>query len=99
MVELRAVPPGFPMYGALTLQRGTYSHDLLKNRGALVRPELRDARLHKPLTMLLFGMINWTFTWLRPDGDLSHAALAALVSDLFFGGLGAVHTPQPVPTP
>ncbi len=66
---------------------------------ALVRPELRDARLHKPLTMLLFGMINWTFTWLRPDGDLSHDALAALVSDLFFGGLGAVHAPQPVPTP
>ncbi len=66
---------------------------------ALVRPELRDARLHKPLTMLLFGMINWTFTWLRPDGDLSHAALAALVSDLFFGGLGAVHAPQPVPPP
>ena len=62
---------------------------------ALVRPELRDAKLHKPLTMLLFGMINWTFTWLRPDGELSHEALAALVSDLFFGGLGAVHAPQP----
>jgi TetR/AcrR family transcriptional regulator len=55
-----------------------------------VRPELRDAKLHKPLTMLLFGMINWTFTWLRPDGDLSHEALAVLVGDLFFGGLGAV---------
>lgn len=55
-----------------------------------VRPELREAGLHKPLTMLLFGMINWTFTWLRPDGALSHEALAALVSDLFFGGLGAV---------
>jgi TetR/AcrR family transcriptional regulator len=57
---------------------------------AAVRPELRGARLHKPLTMLLFGMINWTFTWLRPDGDLSHEALAMLVSDLFFGGLPAV---------
>ncbi len=57
-----------------------------------VRPELRTARLHKPLTMLLFGMINWTFTWLRPEGELSHEAVAALVSDLFFGGLGAVQT-------
>lgn len=57
-----------------------------------VRPELRTARLHKPLTMLLFGMINWTFTWLRPEGELSHEALATLVSDLFFGGLGAVQT-------
>ena len=60
-----------------------------------VRPELREAQLHKPLTRLLFGMINWTFTWLRPDGDLSHDALAALVSDLFFGGLGAVRLRQP----
>jgi TetR/AcrR family transcriptional regulator len=63
----------------------------------LVRPELRDARLQKPLTMLLFGMINWTFTWLRPDGALSHEALAGLVSDLVFGGLGAVQLHQPTP--
>ncbi|MFG6466286.1 TetR/AcrR family transcriptional regulator [Roseateles sp. BYS87W] len=62
-----------------------------------VRPELHEARLHKPLTMLLFGMINWTFTWLRPDGELSHETLASLVSDLFFGGLGAVQPPAPAP--
>ena len=66
---------------------------------SLVRPELKDAKLHKPLTMLLFGMINWTFTWLRPDGELSHEALAALVSDLFFGGLGAVQMRQPALIP
>lgn len=65
----------------------------------LVRPELRDARLHKPLTMLLFGMINWTFTWLRPEGDLSHQTLAGLVGDLFFGGLGAVQAPVPAAIP
>jgi AcrR family transcriptional regulator len=27
-------------------------------------------------TMMLFGMINWTFTWLRPDGPMSYAAFA-----------------------
>ncbi|MDM4765843.1 TetR/AcrR family transcriptional regulator [Pelomonas sp. SE-A7] len=59
---------------------------------AAVRPELEAAKLHKPLTMLLFGMINWTFTWLRPDGDLSYEAMAPIVADLFFGGLGAVAT-------
>jgi putative ABC transport system permease protein len=41
MVELRGVGPAFPLYGTLTLQDGqTYSHDLLANHGALVRPEL-----------------------------------------------------------
>jgi putative ABC transport system permease protein len=41
MVELRAVQPGFPFYGALTLQDGRpYSHRLLEGRGALVRPEV-----------------------------------------------------------
>jgi TetR/AcrR family transcriptional regulator len=62
---------------------------------AAVRPELQAARLHKPLTMLLFGMINWTFTWLRPDGELSYEAVAPMVADLFFGGLGAVQTTAP----
>ena len=28
------------------------------------------------LTMMLFGMINWTFTWLRPGGPMSYAAFA-----------------------
>ncbi len=40
MVELRAVQANFPFYGAMTLQQGAYSHALLENHGALVRPEL-----------------------------------------------------------
>jgi TetR/AcrR family transcriptional regulator len=61
------------------------------------RPGL-DRSMHKPLAMLLFGMINWTFTWLRPAGRLSHEALAPVVADLFLGGLGAVHGPAPEAT-
>jgi AcrR family transcriptional regulator len=57
---------------------------------AQVRPELIAADLHKPLAMLLFGMMNWMFTWLQPDGKLSHADMAPVVADLFLGGLGAV---------
>ena len=59
------------------------------------RPELRAGDLHKPLTMLLFGMMNWMFTWLQPGGRLTHAAMAPIVADLFFGGLGAVRVPAP----
>jgi len=40
MVELRAVQAAFPFYGTLTLREGSYSHDRLTGRGALVRPEL-----------------------------------------------------------
>jgi len=55
-----------------------------------VRPELDASKMAKPLTMLLFGMINWMFMWLKPDGELTHARMAAVVSDLLFGGIGAV---------
>jgi len=55
-----------------------------------LRPELKKARLAKPLTMLLFGMINWMFTWMQPTGPLDHAAMAPIVADLFLGGLPAV---------
>ena len=60
-----------------------------------VRPEL--ALQATPLAMLLFGMINWTFTWMKPGGRLSHATLAPIVAALFFGGLPAVEAPTPRP--
>jgi AcrR family transcriptional regulator len=46
-----------------------------------------------PLAMILFGMMNWTFTWLRADGVLKHEDLAPVVADLFIGGLGRVRPP------
>jgi len=39
------------------------------------------------LTMTVFGMINWTFTWLKPGGKLSYADFADMVVDLLDGGL------------
>jgi AcrR family transcriptional regulator len=60
--------------------------------GAL-RSDLQQQALDVPLAMLLFGMMNWTFTWLRPDGPLTHASLAPVVLQLLLGGLPAV---QPV---
>jgi TetR/AcrR family transcriptional regulator len=61
---------------------------------AEVRPAMAQAGLEKPLTMLLFGMINWLFTWFRPGEPLSHAQMAPLVADLFLGGLGAVSSAE-----
>jgi AcrR family transcriptional regulator len=59
-----------------------------------VRPQLRRAALTKPLTMLLFGMINWMFTWMKAEGPLDYDAMAPIVADLFLGGLGAVRLPR-----
>lgn len=50
----------------------------------------RGGKLVKPLTMTLFGMINWTFTWMRDDGPLSYDDMATLVADLFLHGLVGV---------
>lgn len=60
---------------------------------AEARPALAAAALDKPLTMLLFGMMNWMFTWLRPDGRLAAPQIAPIVADLFLGGLHRVHAP------
>ncbi len=57
-----------------------------------LRPELAQAQLATPMTMLLFGMINWMFTWLQPGGTLDYDTLAPMVADLFLGGLSAVKT-------
>ena len=59
-----------------------------------LRPELTAALLTKPLTMLLFGMINWMFTWMKPGGELDYDIMAPIVADLFLGGLGAVTPSQ-----
>ena len=61
-----------------------------------VRPDLLPQAT--PLAMLLFGMINWTFTWMKPGGQLTHAALAPMVAALFFGGLPAVEAPTGQPS-
>lgn len=58
-----------------------------------LRPQADHDGLTKALTMLLFGMMNWMFTWLKPDGVLSYDSMAPVVADLFLGGLGAVQTP------
>jgi TetR/AcrR family transcriptional regulator len=51
------------------------------------------AQMAKPLTMLLFGMINWMFTWMRPDGELDYDAMGQIVADLFLGGVSKVKPP------
>jgi AcrR family transcriptional regulator len=39
------------------------------------------------VTMMLFGMINWTFTWLRPGGPMAYTDFAEQVIALLERGL------------
>jgi AcrR family transcriptional regulator len=50
-------------------------------------PQRLTERNQTALTMMLFGMINWTFTWLRPDGPMSYAGFADEVVLLLERGL------------
>lgn len=56
-------------------------------------PELAGRKLEKPLSMLLFGMINWLFTWFRDEGPLDYPALARLVAGFATGGLARISAP------
>ncbi|MGE0314743.1 MAG: TetR/AcrR family transcriptional regulator [Lautropia sp.] len=62
------------------------------------QPAQHDAGLTTPLTMLLFGMINWMFTWMKPDGPLTHEMMGSIVADLFAGGVPAVCVPPATAT-
>jgi len=57
-------------------------------------PERVDARNQTAITMTLFGMINWTFTWLRPGGPLSYDAFADEVIALLERGLSSPLNPH-----
>ena len=52
-------------------------------------PQRLNAGNQTAITMMLFGMINWTFTWLRPGGPLTYAAFAEEVISLLERGLAA----------
>lgn len=52
-------------------------------------PRRLTAHNQTAVTMMLFGMINWTFTWLRPGGPMSYAAFADEVIAMLEGGLAA----------
>ncbi|MNL51168.1 hypothetical protein D3C87_1742440 [compost metagenome] len=54
---------------------------------AATRPDLQESQLHKLLTMFLFGMLNWMFTWFRTDGRFTYAQMAPIATQLFLNGI------------
>lgn len=60
--------------------------DLAPERGAV---DLRVA------TFSLFGMMNWIYTWYRPDRDVSVDRLTREMLHIFLGGFPAPMPPEP----
>lgn len=56
-----------------------------------INPKLAKNRaLLTPVTMSLFGMLNWVYTWFRPDGPVSREQYADIATTLILDGLKAV---------
>jgi AcrR family transcriptional regulator len=68
--------PGQPSQRARIVQR---QRDIVSAFTRFLRrayPERLNDHNQTALTMMLMGMINWTFTWLRPGGAISYAQFA-----------------------
>jgi len=59
----------------------TFSHAVLG-----VAPHLKDTRMLKPVTMSLFGMVNWHYLWFKSTGSVTRADYADLVTRLVVDG-------------
>ncbi len=54
---------------------------------AAVNPRLKaNKRLLKPVTMSLFGMLNWQYLWFRPTGELTRSDYAEMVAAIIISG-------------
>lgn len=51
-----------------------------------VAPQLKGTTLLKPVTMSLFGMVNWHYLWFKNGGSVSRADYADLVTRLIADG-------------
>jgi TetR/AcrR family transcriptional regulator len=91
--ELAALPP------ARQQELKAYERRLVDLFAGVLRdinPMLaRGNRLLKPVTMSLFGMINWSYLWFRPGGPMSRLAYADLVTTIVVDGIAKLGTDAP----
>jgi len=67
--------------------------EIVKDVLAELRPGM-PAALNLPAAMLYFGMINWTHTWLDPEGAATPEQIATLASNVFLEGLERGEIPK-----
>lgn len=62
---------------------------------ASVAPHLKGTKMLTPVTMSLFGMVNWHYLWFKSTGSVSRAEYADLVTRLIVDGARNVLKPSP----
>src|SRR6201991_285679 len=60
--------------------------DILAAALAAARPRVSHKRVLKPLTMTVFGMLNWHYLWFREGGSMTRAEYADFVTRLILAG-------------
>jgi TetR/AcrR family transcriptional regulator len=56
-----------------------------------INPRLvRNRKLLKPVTMSLFGMVNWSYLWFRRDGGMSRTEYADVVTRIMVDGIAGL---------
>jgi AcrR family transcriptional regulator len=56
-----------------------------------INPQLGKARAGvTPITMSLFGILNWAYTWFKPSGALNREGYADMVTSLFLDGVNSL---------
>ena len=50
----------------------------------------RSRKMLKPVTMSLFGMLNWVYLWFRPDGPMTREEYADLATTMIVAGVSSL---------
>jgi TetR/AcrR family transcriptional regulator len=60
-----------------------------------VAPHLKGTRMLTPVTMSLFGMVNWHYLWFKSTGSVSRDEYADIVTRLVSDGARSLLKPSP----
>ena len=63
-----------------------------------VAPHLKGTKMMTPVTMSLFGMVNWHYLWFRSTGSVSRGEYAEIVTRLITDGARDLLKPAPKQT-
>ena len=62
--------------------------NIIKGQIAKFNPQKpADDPQNTALTMLFLGMVNWTHTWFKPEGQISSQELATMAAEIFENGV------------